>query len=243
MINKKILIALIIVLSTSMAALHADGNVLETWKTGLLLYSDETVDIWWSAGTFRIMPDTRQPEEQGDTIRLKMAGNEYESVQVVVRNRKPLNNVRLKVSDLNRSGKGSNFSSTSGGNDFTSSGGVSNFSSPGGVISSSESSVRKVEYIYVSKPTDSYGSKGWWPDPLPLVEGAINLEAGINNTFFVTLYSQPHQQAGIYHGDITISWRNFKKTIPVEIEIWDFSLPRTPSIRSGFGLSYDKIAA
>ena len=257
MINKKILITLIILLSSGLATLHASGktgtdintktttetkvearteamaaveNKAEAWtepkaeakaetednKFGYLLYSDQDFDIWWSEGTFKIMPDTRKPEKQDDTIHLKMAGNEYESVQLVVRSKKPLSNARLKVSD---------------------------FSGSGGIIGNDESSIRKVEYLYVSKPTDSYGSKGWWPDPLPLVEGPINLEAGINNTFFVTLYTHPNQQAGIYRGEIALSWRDFKKTIPVKIEVWNFSLPKVPSIRSGFGLSYDKIAA
>ncbi|MCA1756439.1 MAG: DUF4091 domain-containing protein [Bacteroidales bacterium] len=183
---------------------------------GYLLYSDDSVDIWWSSGTFRIMPDTPRPEKEGDTILLKMARNEYESAQIVVRSRKPLRNARVEVGEL---------------------------TGAGGTVKTGESTLRKVEYVYVSKPTDSYGSKGWWPDPLPLVEGPVNLEAGINNTFFITFHTPPHRRAGKYHGDITLSWNNFKKTIPATAEVWNFSLPDVPSIRSGFGLSYDKIAA
>jgi hypothetical protein len=183
---------------------------------GYLLYSDDSVDIWWSSGTFRIMPDTPRPEGAGDTIFLKMARNEYESAQIVVRSRKPLQNARVEVGDL--TGKS-------------------------GIIISNESTLRKVEYVFVSKPTDSYGSKGWWPDPLPPVEGAIDLDAGINNTFFITLHTPPYSQSGIYRGNIIVSWSGFKKIIPAEVEVWNFSLPDTPSVRSGFGLSYDKIAA
>lgn len=218
---RNIVFSLVTVIATALSQLIAGSPenpkpAGEKNSFGYLLYSDDTVDIWWSPGTFRIMPDTPCPKGEGDTIRLKMARNEYESAQIVVRSRKPLQNARVEVGDLT-------------GSD--------------GTIRSSESRLRKVEYVYVSKPTDSYGSKGWWPDPLPQVEGAVNLDAGVNNTFFITFHTPPDREAGIYHGNIILSWNGFKKTIPAAVEVWNFSLPDTPSIRSGFGLSYDKIAA
>ncbi|MBS0010599.1 MAG: DUF4091 domain-containing protein [Bacteroidales bacterium] len=218
---RNIVFTLTTIVATSLIPLFAGSPQSITTESeknsfGYLLYSADSVDIWWSSGTFRIMPDTPRPEKEGDTILLKMARNEYESAQIVVRSRKPLRNARVEVGEL---------------------------AGAGGTVKTGESTLRKVEYIYVSKPTDSYGSKGWWPDPLPPVEGPVNLEAGINNTFFITFHTPPHRRAGKYHGDITLSWNNFKKTIPATVEVWNFSLPDVPSIRSGFGLSYDKIAA
>lgn len=184
---------------------------------GYLLENNNRCAVWWAEGAYKVMRDAPVPQQAGDTISLWSARNEYESFLVVVKPHVKLENFRVAVSAL------------SGDN--------------GSAIRSSECTIRKVEYVKVTKPTDSYGFQGWWPDPLPLAGGPETLFAGENQPYWVTVKTPEGVSAGTYHGTVTLTAEGWATTIPVRLNVWDFTLPEAPTMRSGFGLNMETVNA
>ena len=107
----------------------------------------------------------------------------------------------------------------------------------GNVIDNANITIRKVEYVRVRKPTDSYGFAGWWPDPLPLYEQSETLYPAENQAFWVTVKVPADAKAGDYSGNLRLSSGAWNFSVPVRLHVWNFTLPHTPSVRSGFGFS------
>lgn len=181
---------------------------------GYLVETTGDYSIWWAEGAYKIMRDAPHPSSLSEKISLWAAGNEYEPFQIIINPESRIEDVRITVSNL---------------------------TGESGLIQADNITLRKVEYVKVTKPTDSYGYAGWWPDPLPLVDGPVTAYGGENSVFWLTVYVPAGTYPGSYKGNIKISTSDWNKTIPVELNVWDFELPASPSIRSGFGLSVDKI--
>jgi len=180
-----------------------------------MLVKDPGRSLWWCEGAYKVMRDTPLPSAREDTILLWSAGNEYEAFQLVINTDSRMEDLRIISSDL-----------VSGRN----------------IIEKQSVEIRRVEYVKISKPTDSYGYSGYWPDPLPLVNGPTTAFGGENTTFWINIHVAGATPAGIYRGTITIGNAYWERAIPVKLTVWDFTLPEVPGVRSGFGLSVDKIA-
>ncbi len=193
-----------------------DPYHLDSGGFGTRLEKDGEISVWWCEGAYKVMLDTPVPSLTGDTISLWSASNEYEPFQLVIRTETDLDSCRISVSDL-----------ISGGHS----------------VDAQNIEIRRLEYVKVTKPTDSYGYAGLWPDPLPAIDGPLTVHSGENTTFWLTLFVPAGTVAGIYNGSVILESREWKKEIPVRLTVWDFELPEETSLRSGFGLSVDKIAA
>ena len=200
---------------TRLEAQKTDPYHLDSGGFGRLIYNTGKLDIWWCEGAYKIMKNTRVPEQKGKIIELWSAKNEYEPFQLVFHSQDTIKNLALSVDDL----KG-----------------------PYGSISGNNIELRQLEYVRVTKPTDSYGYRGFWPDPLPQLPGKSIVTPGTNFTVWANVYIPATAMPGIYKGNIKISADDFKAELPLRITVWDFTLPTEPSMRSGFGLSVDKIA-
>mgnify|MGYP003319429835 CR=1 FL=1 len=64
---------------------------------GLLPQKSASVDLWTVSSGIKVMRDDPLPREPSRTVRLALARNEYEAVQLVVRARKPVADVRVCV--------------------------------------------------------------------------------------------------------------------------------------------------
>lgn len=195
---------------------QTDPYFRESGGFGYNLGGGPDYSLWWCEGAYKIMKDSPVPQAEGDTIKLQAAGNEYEPFQVVFNPEGYTDSMQIRITDL-WDGQNS--------------------------INSASIELRKAEYVYISKPTDSYGFTGWWPDPLPLTGDYFNAEPGKNLTFWITVYVAPGTYPGNYTGNLIISWPDETIELPVMVSVWNFSLPEVPTIRSGFGLSVDKIIA
>lgn len=182
---------------------------------GKVIDKSPGMSVWWCEGAYKVMRDTPLPSVQGDTIVLWSARNEYEPFQVVIKPASRVENCRVSVTDL---------------------------TSDNNIIDKQAISIRKVEYVHVTKPTDNYGYPGYWPDPLPQVNGPVTAFGGENTSFWITVYVPEESPAGIYTGMISLGNSDWRKDIPVKLTVWDFTLPTVPSLRSGFGLSVDNIS-
>lgn len=189
------------------------------------------LDIWTVDSLTRVQPD-EQPIQGSSEARLKAARNEFEAVQVIMRSHAPLQGVSATVTDL--TGAGSNR------------------------ISKEHISLFREHYIRVSLPSPkSPFFPGWWPDALipflnpdthlPLAggrfpAGTFDLEPDHNQPLWVEVYVPTDTPAGIYGGVISITIKGRPvASIPLTLEVWDFSLPHTSSIRSYFG-GFERVA-
>jgi len=177
---------------------------------GYKLGTDESCDVWWAEGTYKIMQTDPVPAGQLVPLQIYAAANEYESVQLIVFPHKTMHGFSIKVGDL-RSGSEAS-------------------------ISEGQITLRKVEYIEVVRPTDDYGKPGWYPDPLPLLKEPIDLQTGKNHPFFITVKVPADAAPGEYTGSIRLSAGEWSREIPVSLQVWNFALPERTSMRSSFGM-------
>ena len=211
-------ILLLVLLSTvlTLKAQQVDPYHTATGGFGYPVASSPEANLWWAEGTYKIMMDMPAPKGKARAVSVAAAKNEWESFQIVVNPTRELSKVEVALSDL-KSGKGS--------------------------IPASAFTVRKVEYVQVKHPTDSYGKVGFWPDPLPAYRTAENLAPGRNHPFWITVKVPKDAVPGIYKGTVTLSSKDgWSESVPLSLEVWDFVLPDSPTMRSGFGFSIDRAA-
>lgn len=192
-----------------------DPYHLESGGYGYIVHTGPVCSVWWAEGAYKVMRDTSLPSRQNGTVEMWSAKNEYESFIVVLKPEKRMENFRIALTGLKYSD-----GHTIGGDNIT---------------------IRKVEYVKVSKPTDSYGFAGYWPDPVPEYERPEMLIPVENQPFWISVNVPADAQPGDYTGDVVLSSGNWRLSIPVSLHVWDFTLPKTPSMRSGFGVNLDMI--
>ncbi len=97
--------------------------------------------------------------------------------------------------------------------------------------------VRKVEYVDVPSPSDSFGYAGLWPDPLPMLEEPCVAPAGENTSFWITVKTPYGARSGMRRGRVTVSDASgWKVSAPLRLKVRKFDLPKTPTVSSGYGL-------
>jgi hypothetical protein len=208
--------SIINILSSSLIALMLfDGMLTKAADYGYNLGNDESCALWWAEGTYKIMQQDPIPNGKIQPVKMHAAGNEYESIQIVLRPHETMSNFKIEFQDFK--------------------------SESGGIIAAGNITVRKVEYVHVIWPTDDYGKPGWYPDPLPLFYGPIDLEKDRNHPFYITIHIPGGTLAGKYIGSIQLSSDGWNESIPVSIEVWNFMIPENPSVRSSFGIGTETI--
>jgi hypothetical protein len=170
--------------------------------------------LWWCEWGWKVGRTRGLPRETREVVRLSAARGEYEPVQIVLRPTQPTRLLRAEPSDL-RAGR---------------------YRIPARYIT-----LREVAYVPVEYPTDALGSVDDYPDPLPPLETLLTLAAGQNQPLWLTVYVPYGTPAGVYKGALTLRTTRGDLTVPLEVTVWDFDLPRTPTLRSGFGISAERI--
>jgi Glycoside hydrolase 123, catalytic domain/Glycoside hydrolase 123 N-terminal domain len=182
---------------------------------GYLLAEDQLCTIWWAEGAFKVMRTDPVPKAKKNAISIACAGNEYEPFLLVLRPKARMDRVRVEASALRH---------------------TSGFELPAENIS-----VCHVEYVRITAPTDSIGTAGEWPDPLPPYDGPFTAPMGDNHALWVTVHVPAGANPGLYTGKITLASGDWKKEIPISLNVWNFSLPEKASIRSSFGLPSQQV--
>jgi len=116
---------------------------------------------------------------------------------------------------------------------------ISDFVSGGGTISATAVTLHRVDYVTITQLSDRFGRLGDWPDPLsPLPMGAtVDLPAGENQPLWFTVHVPRDAAAGMYSATVTIGGA----TIPVDLEVWDFALPRTIHLAGEWGFGWSSV--
>jgi len=185
-------------------------SLLHAADYGYRLPSSGNVALWWCEATYKVSRDRPVPSTSRPEVTIEAARGEYEPAQVVIRPTKPLNGLAVSISDL---------------------------VSKAGRIPSSEVELRRVAYVHVNTPTDSYGESGDWPDPLPPIRGPLNVSASANQPLWITVHVPRDAKAATYRGKLQLSSGRWRQTVPVAVRVWDYTLPRSPRITSAFGFS------
>lgn len=208
------------VVSADKLALRADAGALTVPDImdstyGYLISSDDSVDLWWCEGAWKIARDRLAPTAKRPEMMVEAARAEVEPVQLVIRPRKPLKGLKVAVSEL----KGEVAS-----------------------IPAAAVKVRQVEYVYVKRPTDRAGCEGWWPDPLPPVKGPLDAEAGQNLPLWITVHVPRTARPGVYRGRIELSAEGgWQASVPLRLRVYSFSIPRQVHLQTALGISQGNI--
>lgn len=216
--KKTLFLAILIVFSLTAISKDVekvDPNHVKDGGYGYLINSDQNCSVWWAEGVYKIMRDAPLPVKRGADIQISSAKNEYESFILVIHPKIRLENLRITPTEL--------------------------FGESGNKIGIENITIKKVEYVRVTKPTDSYAFAGWWPDPLPCYDKPETIYPAENQPFWITIKVPANSPAGIYSGQVLLNSGEWNLTVPVKLQVWDFILPQTPSMRSGFGMSMSTV--
>ena len=137
----------------------------------------------------------------GGTLKMELAANEYEGVQLVLRSKAAMKKVRVTVSDLAAEG--------------------------GQKIASSQIEVLPVGYVNTRKPPYKVDYVGWWPDPLLNFLPTFDLDAEVWQPVWLDVRATPDQAPGTYKGQITVTAEGAEPLkAPIEVTVWGFAVPK-----------------
>lgn len=179
-------------------------------QPGNLVTSDKNCAVWWTGSTYKVARDAAAPVKKAKVL-LRSARNETESFQLVLSPKVTLENIRVSISSFQQKS--------------------------GHTLEPEQVTIRKVEYVAVTKPSGNLHKKGWYPDPLPELKNPFLAEAGKNHPVWFTVKVPDRALPGTYKAEIKIEATDWKTTVPVELKVWNFTLPEIPHMRSGFALS------
>ena len=110
--------------------------------------------------------------------------------------------------------------------------GVSELNGPDGAVRVEWS---KVGYVETAPPGYETEYVGWWPDPL-LPPGPFDVNADERQPLWFNVVVPPDAKPGTYSGDVTISHGDSSVSVPVELRVRNFRLPRPGALATAFGL-------
>ncbi len=169
-------------------------------------------EVWWCEGAWKVGRDRPAPKGKASpAILIEGARGEFEPAQLVLRAKQPDTVVQsVTVSDL----KGAKTS-----------------------IPATHVSVYEVATVQVEHPSDSLGAPGEYPDPLPPLKPPLALPQGRNQSLWILVHIPESAPAGDYTGTLKVHTNRGVVSVPLKVTVFDFALPKSPTLRSGFGIS------
>ncbi|MDW8051833.1 MAG: DUF4091 domain-containing protein, partial [Armatimonadota bacterium] len=180
----------------------------------LLKGAPEWAGLWWCEWGWKVGRTRPLPTQTRTAVRLSAARGEYEPVQIVLRPSQPLRLLKVEVSDL-KAGK---------------------YRIPAEYVE-----VREVAYVPVTYPTDRMGTPDDYPDPLPPLQLPMELAPGQNQPLWLTIYAPYGTPAATYKGTLQLHTNRGTLKVPIEFTVFNFDLPKVPTLRSGFGINAGRI--
>jgi hypothetical protein len=169
----------------------------------------DSVELWWASSGWKISQTRNAPTNRDSAVRISLAQQETECAQMVLRPKVRLKNLRVVTDSLR--------------------------ATDGTVLDSSAIEVLRVEYVSIEKPSDEYGAAGSWPDPITPISGPLDLPSGINHPLWIRVSSSAETKAGNYRGRIRLKADDWEAEVPLEVNVFGFALPETPTFRALFG--------
>lgn len=168
-------------------------------------------DVWWCEGAWKV--GRKRPAPTGKpsaAILIEAARGEYEPAQLVLRAAQP-NTILQSVA-------------------------ISNLSGTKTKLSAQQVKLFEVATVRVENPSDSLGVPGDYPDPLPPLVTPLRLPTDSNQAIWILVHVPESAAAGTYNGTIKLQTNRGTITVPLKVRVFDFALPKTTHLRSGFGI-------
>jgi hypothetical protein len=119
-----------------------------------------------------------------------------------------------------------------------------------GTIPNSKMTIYREDYYTTTEPSSAGRAVGDWPDALiPTVDRLygqarkafpVNVPAGETRVAFVDLLIPQDQAPGAYDGSVVVTNDHGRSaSVPVHLDVRDFTLPSTSSLRSSWGVDWD----
>ncbi len=228
--------------------IHLLLSILILSISNLVFASEDSLQVWAVPDTVRVDPQSGQVFENSDayptddrwqteyrdtnsvwkekgkgTLSLRGARNEYVAAQIILeKTQQNIEQITINISDL----KG-----------------------PGIIERDKNIALFKEWYIQVTRPSEAYIKPiglGWYPEALIPLDKQLPGDFGMpfnipdkrndipdqqNQTLWIDIYIPKTAEKGLYEGSMNISYKSgdniSASTIPLRLEIWDFSLPDT----------------
>ncbi len=181
---------------------------------GAVVEHTGTAAVWWAPSPYKISPFRPDPVSH-EAVHFSAARQERVALQLVVKPSRNVGSVKVTVAPFR--------------------------SQDGHIINSGAVTLREEDYVSVTQPTDSEGGTGLWPDPLPLLPADWKPVVGRNNPVWMQVAVPANTAAGNYTTTVTFSGSNWHAQVPVNLHVWNFTLPLKSALRGGFGISPDTI--
>jgi|GEM_PF-2913408 len=171
---------------------------------GILFREGDSMAVWVNYPAMKIFrEDVLSPIiPNTDTIRIRMAKNEYEPFQLVVHPASDIGSIYVTVSDL----EGPE------------------------TIPSDLVTINTVHYVWVDQRwiLNSSDRGGYHPDALPW-ENQTCAPSDLHTPFWITIRTPEDIPAGTYYGEVEISG-DLEFTFPLRVDVWNFAIPRISHI-------------
>ena len=173
-----------------------------------------SVELWTVDGMQKIMQDGEYARANASTsIRVSGAKNEYEGSQIILSSTgEAASNYTVTASDLK--------------------------TADGEVYDAENVSFFHQLYVELS-PYEYYVDEGYYPDGILPMETAVKYKenivpAGKNQGIYTEFYIPSEQEAGVYTGNFYVQTKEEQFTVPVSLEVWDFSVSEKTTAKSLF---------
>jgi hypothetical protein len=170
--------------------------------------------VWTALASEKIRPSA--PARAQSDAAIAAARNEFEAFQVVVTG--PATRVSAEVSD---------------------------FTGPGTI---SGVHLYREALIDLNQPSSVDGGTGPYPDALvPDVDDVVgekrnafpfDVAAGESRAIWVEVFVPADARPGSYRATVTVHSGEGDTSVPATLEVWDFALPSTASLKSSFAMTY-----
>ncbi|HUW57194.1 MAG TPA: DUF4091 domain-containing protein [Planctomycetota bacterium] len=189
--------------------------------------------VWTETATRRVLRE--EAPGSGLEVRIALARNEWRSFQILVRSDQPVKTLTVVPGDL--------------------------VGPAGAKLTPSSARLFRQHQMHITVGTTRNDTfrPSWYPDglvpfshpltgrPLPdatLAAVPFDLPADETHGFWVDLFAPPGTRPGVYRGVYGLEIGGGRAaSIPVELTVWDFELPATPTMRTAFGAPDGRLKA
>lgn len=180
---------------------------------------DKNLTLWYEASTVKLKQNDNGEavKAAGDknVLKIRMARNESEGVQLMLYAGKDITSYDVSVSDL---------------------------SSRDGTIPAEDIDIWQVKYQEVSgngKAGNPAFDSGMIPDPLLPMKTAVEykeatIKKGDNQSIYLDVATKEDTPAGLYEGKVTVTTSEKEYQIPLEVTVYDVIYSSTPGLKTAF---------
>ncbi len=164
--------------------------------------------LGYASSMEKVRPRARFNAAPAKKLSLSLAGNEYESIQLVIAPyTNDLNDVKVElVADIT--------------------------DAKGNRIGKDSIKISPVGYVHTRTPLSRWQIaqtplSGWWPDPILDYPLTLNIRSNDVQSFWIKVHATQHHKPGLYKGEVKVSVSGEEKArIPLEVKLRSYHLPK-----------------